>query len=105
MADEKDRFGDKLKDNEKAREDQFFAERDRTLVEKLRGGTAAEKPTETTAAMRCPKCGETLQKRVVQKITVEECPVCKGLWLDAAEFEEASKREDEGWFRRLLRGR
>jgi len=34
--DQKDRFGDKLRDVEKAKEDQFFAERDRRLVEKLK---------------------------------------------------------------------
>lgn len=32
----KDRLGDKLRDLEKAREDQFFAKRDRELIEQLR---------------------------------------------------------------------
>ena len=37
MANEqKDRFGDKLRDAEKAREDEYFARRDRELLEKLR---------------------------------------------------------------------
>lgn len=34
----KDRLGEKLHDVEKAREDLFFAERDRKLIEKLRAG-------------------------------------------------------------------
>jgi hypothetical protein len=37
---EKDRLGDKLKDLEHAREDLFFAERDRELIEKLRAQAA-----------------------------------------------------------------
>jgi len=34
--DQKDRLGDKLRDLEKAREDDYFARRDRELVEKMR---------------------------------------------------------------------
>ncbi len=48
--DQKDRFGDKLRDAEKAKEDQFFAERERRLLEKLKARTeeqtgAADPPT------------------------------------------------------------
>ncbi len=38
---EKDRLGDKLRDLEHAREDLYFAERDRELIEKLRAEAAA----------------------------------------------------------------
>lgn len=38
---EKDRLGDKLKDLEHAREDLYFAERDRQLIERLRAEAAA----------------------------------------------------------------
>ena len=42
MADSgKDRLGEKLRDLEHAREDIFFAERDRALIEKLRAETIA----------------------------------------------------------------
>jgi hypothetical protein len=34
--DSKDRLGDKLRDAEKAREDQYFAKRDKELLEKLK---------------------------------------------------------------------
>ncbi len=35
-GDQKDRLGDKLRDLEKAREDDYFARRDRELLEKMR---------------------------------------------------------------------
>ncbi|MEW6270484.1 MAG: hypothetical protein AB1689_14430 [Thermodesulfobacteriota bacterium] len=38
---EKDRLGDKLRDLEHAREDLYFAERDRRLIENLRAQSAA----------------------------------------------------------------
>ncbi len=45
--DSKDRLGDKLRDLEKAREDDYFARRDRELLEKLKrdqdGKTEGEK--------------------------------------------------------------
>ena len=47
---DKDRFGDTLRDAEKAREDQFFAERDRQLLQKLKGTPAGgDVPAESDA--------------------------------------------------------
>jgi hypothetical protein len=42
--DSKDRLGDKLRDAEKAREDQYFAKRDKELLEKLKARLEKEKP-------------------------------------------------------------
>ena len=104
-ADEKDRLGDKLRDVERAREDQYFAERDRELVERLR--RAKESETEKTlreaAHMRCPKCGAHLHQRELHGVSVEECPACRGMWLDQGELEKIGREESEGWIARWLR--
>ena len=104
-ANDKDRFGDKLRDVERAREDQYFAERDRKLVEELR--RAKEGEAETTlkevALGRCPKCGTRLETHTLHEISVEECPSCHGMWLDQGELQELGRREDEGWIARWLR--
>jgi hypothetical protein len=42
--DPKDRLGDKLKDLEKAREEQYFARREKELIEKLKSRLGKEKP-------------------------------------------------------------
>ena len=62
---EKDRLGDKLRDAEKAREDTFFAERDRELLQKLKAQTGAQgaEALRELTRMRCPKCGERLTTR------------------------------------------
>ncbi len=39
----KDRLGDKLRDAEKAREDQYFAKRDKELLQKLKERMEKEK--------------------------------------------------------------
>lgn len=103
---DKDRLGDKLRDVEKAREDQYFAEQDRKLVERIR----QEKEREQEEAerkgsrLRCPKCGERLIAKKLSGVAVEECPACQGLWLDKGELEQiANSGEAEGWFTRWLR--
>lgn len=45
---QKDRFGDKLRDLEQAREDKFFADRDRELLAKLK--QKKESPAPSTEA-------------------------------------------------------
>jgi len=105
MADtEKDRLGSKLRDKQKGHEDDFFARRDRELVERLR-----QERRETfgpqAGTMQCPRCATPLQERAQHDITVDECPSCGGLWLDRGEMEQLARREEEGWFGRLLRGR
>ena len=42
----KDRLGDKLRDAEKAREDQYFAQRDKEILDRLKARLAKEKVPE-----------------------------------------------------------
>jgi hypothetical protein len=58
MATNKDRFGDKLRDKEKAEEDRYFAEQDKARLEKLKMQQADAIPLG-----RCPRCGTQLVQR------------------------------------------
>ena len=100
MADEKDRFGDKLRDKERAEEDLYFNQRDKALLEKLRQQKAGAEP----AGMRCPKDGTALASIDQHGVTVEECPKCGGLWFDKGEVETVAKREKDSWLGRLVYG-
>jgi DNA repair exonuclease SbcCD ATPase subunit len=83
MDSEKDRFGSKLQDVEKAREDQFFAQRDRELLERLRQGAAP--------AGACPNCGQALEPREESALRFRVCPGGHGAWIaaeDAARLRE-----------------
>jgi Zn-finger nucleic acid-binding protein len=53
--------------------------------------------------MRCPKCGEKLTSLQYHDVTVEECPSCKGMWLDRGELEIVAQRENESWLSRFIR--
>jgi len=58
MANEqKDRLGDKLRDLEHAREEKFFAERDKEALARLRAKQSAAPPAP------CPTCGEALEQK------------------------------------------
>jgi hypothetical protein len=102
---EKDPFGDKLREKERAEEDLYFAKRDRELLEKLRGQdeSTREAAVREIARGRCPKCGSLLSQRVVDDIAVEECASCRGIWLNANELASVSRRESESWLGRLFR--
>jgi hypothetical protein len=96
VGDEKDRWGDKVRDAERGREEQYFAEQERKLLEKLRKAPAGEahETLKQAAHMRCPKCGTHLEHHARHGVIVEECPTCHGMWLDAGELQKLTRREE-----------
>jgi len=36
--------------------------------------------------MHCPKCGTQLSEETLSEVTVDVCPACQGIWLDAGEL-------------------
>jgi hypothetical protein len=84
MADQKDRFGDKIHDKEKVVEDQWARERDAELLSKLRH--AAD------GALHCPKCGKALVEQTRGKVSVMACPDQDGAWIDEPVLEAILKR-------------
>jgi len=98
--DERDRFGDKLRQKEKADEDRFFAERDKAALEKLRQQPAASDVEQVQ--MRCPKCGERLANVDEHGVTVAECPAGHGLWVDHQQLETIARRERDSWIGRFF---
>jgi len=74
MADEKDRWGEKLRDVEAAREDQWARKRDRELLDAMRRKQASSLP--------CPHCKQPLVAREEGRLVLMECPEGQGVWLD-----------------------
>jgi hypothetical protein len=63
---DRDRYGDKMKEVERGKEEDYFARRDRELLEKMR---------ERAAAPCCPTCGSPMQQPVDSPAV---CPQCAG---------------------------
>ena len=85
MADEKDRFGDKMKLVERAKEDIYFAEQDRALIAKLKA--QLQKVEKTPTELRCPKCPGILETFTFQGFILDRCNTCHGIWMDNGELE------------------
>jgi hypothetical protein len=85
MENEKDRFGDTMRLVERAKEDIYFAERDRELLEKLRGQLRKVETVET--ARNCPKCPGRLEGYTFEGLSLDRCHECGGIWLDQGELE------------------
>ncbi|MEA2626667.1 MAG: uncharacterized protein QOD06_2712 [Candidatus Binatota bacterium] len=102
--DEKDRFGEKLREKERAEEDRFFAQRDRDLLEKLRRSSSEQEEStiQELARSRCPRCGTRLVAKQVDGVEIDECPSCSGVWLDKGELEALSRRDSKTWLARVL---
>jgi hypothetical protein len=79
MDDQRDRFGDKIHDLEKVREDQWAREQDRILLEKMR--------TRQHLALQCPRCAAQLVPQAGGELTIMACPNGHGAWLEEAALE------------------
>jgi hypothetical protein len=84
MADEKDRFGEKIHQSEKAREDQWARQRDEELLDKIRN--------KATTKLFCPRCGNALVDQVQGGVHMLACPQYDGAWIEASALENLLKK-------------
>lgn len=82
-------------------EEEYFArqefERKKKLAEE-RMKLISEKEKEnlkTTHFMHCPRCGMELIEVKYKEVEVDECPNCRGFWLDAGEIEKIGTEKDK----------
>jgi len=101
---EKDKFGETMKLVERAKEDIYFAERDRELMEKLRSELKKLEPRENE--LHCPKCGGVWENYSLQGFTLDRCRTCEGIWMDKGELEGVLRKFSRGplggWIDKLL---
>ena len=104
MADEKDRFGETMKLVERAKEDIYFAERDRELIEKLK--QELKKVHKESSQVRCPKCPGHLESYTFQGFALDRCQSCGGIWMDKGELEAVIRKVTRGplgyWVDKLI---
>lgn len=94
MQDEKDRFGETMRLLERAREDIYFAAKDRELIEKLRA--RLQKVEKSEADIQCPKCPGKLGTYSFEGFLLDRCPACGGVWMDKGELEGVLKKVTRG---------
>ena len=96
-------MADKWEERKKAQEDEYFVKKERELLAKLKAKQEAESKAaaKNAAHMTCPKCGEPLKARSFQKIEIDQCTGCNGIWLDAGEMEQVAGKESDSWLGRF----
>jgi hypothetical protein len=101
-----DTYTEFWRDVERAREDIYFAQKDRELIAKLRekDQKELEQAILELCAMRCPRCGRKLAETTYRKVRIDRCSGCRGVWLDTGELETLAPEEHESWLGGLLRG-
>jgi Zn-finger nucleic acid-binding protein len=89
MNEEKDRFGDFISLLERAREDVYFAEKDRELLEKLKRRLEQPQQDQVEHGLgNCPQCGLSLQNSGLMNFAVSRCSGCGGIWVERAALEQ-----------------
>ena len=94
MADQKDRFGETMKLVERAKEDIYFAEKDRELLNKLK--EQLRKVDTTGNEIHCPKCAGLLETYSFHEIILDRCLMCGGIWMDKGELEAVIRKVTRG---------
>jgi Zn-finger nucleic acid-binding protein len=93
MEGEKDRFGEKMRLVERAKEDIFFAQKDRELIEKLKARLKkVERPATEGGALVCLKCSGKMESYSFMEFVLDRCQECGGIWLDKGELEGVLKK-------------
>ena len=92
-------MANKWDERKKAQEDEYFVKKERELLAKMKAKQEAEakEAAKKAALMKCPKCGEQLKERSFQKIIIDQCSGCDGIWLDAGELEQVAEKEESSW--------
>jgi hypothetical protein len=85
-------------------EDEYFAREDAELLRKQRERAAAAslEAERKSHYMKCPKDGYDLASSEYHGVTIETCPHCGGMWLDAGELESVAKDDSPSVMTRVL---
>lgn len=100
----------------RSREDEWFRQNERKLIEDAQRGRAkreAERTARETVEhlrqlkerhfMKCPKCGHDLATEKLEGVDIERCTFCEGLYLDAGELEKLFLHRTQGERRSIFR--
>ena len=92
-------MANKWDERKKAQEDEYFVKKEQELLAKMRAKqeVEAKEDAKNASLMKCPKCGEPLKERSFQKVVIDQCTGCNGIWLDAGELEQVAEKEEGSW--------
>jgi Zn-finger nucleic acid-binding protein len=97
MENEKNRLGEKVKFDERANEDTYFAVKEHELIEQMKAEfqrvEAARREAQIPA---CPKCPGKLESYRFMGFVLDRCDSCEGIWLDKGELDAVLRQAARG---------
>ena len=87
----------------KGLEEEYFHRKNKEAIEKMRlkMRIADEAKKAGISSMKCPRCDGRLMTTTFEKVELDICDKCGGVWLDSGELAELTKREKGGWLSNL----
>ncbi len=89
----------KMEDRAHALENEYFRRQEQELIAKMKAKLEAEQAE--ASALKCPKCEGNLVESDFEGVKIDVCNKCHGVWLDAGELAQVTKK-DAGWFGKLF---
>jgi len=97
MENDKDRFGEKLKFDERANEDVYFSLKEHELIEGMKAEfQKAELARTEGRIVNCPKCPGKLESYKFMDFVLDRCERCEGIWLDKGELKGILRKAARG---------
>lgn len=92
-------MANKWDERKKTKEDEYFIKKEHELLAKLKAKQEGEAraASQKISSLKCPKCGEPLKGRRFQKIAIDQCTSCDGIWLDAGDMKKVAGKESDSW--------
>lgn len=90
-----------IKDRGQALENDYFHRKEQELIAKMK--SKIEDDNAKRLGIKCPKCDGVLIEADFDKIKIDVCDKCSGVWLDAGELTQIADKDDgSGWFGKLF---
>jgi Zn-finger nucleic acid-binding protein len=103
MENDKDRFGEKVKFDERANEDSYFAVKEHELIEGMKADfQKIEAVRREGQIVNCPKCPGKLESYKLMDFVLDRCESCEGIWLDKGELKGILRKASRGPLGALL---
>ena len=97
MKIEKNLFGETVKFDERANEDNYFAAKEYELIGRMKGEfQKLEAARREGQRVDCPKCPGRLENYSFMGFVLDRCGSCEGIWLGKGELEGILRKAARG---------
>lgn len=97
MENDKDRFGEKVKFDERANEDSYFAAKEYELIEGMKAEfQKVEAARREGQIVNCPMCPGKLESYKFINFVLDRCDSCEGIWMNKGELEGILRKASRG---------